>query len=146
MLHWPLVAYLLLISAIGQATARCVAPDSYVHDLGCSLGAASFSASRACQPNLCNIHAIDSSSDMVERGQRWINTFHLPNPITIRLGLAQDTVVNHASAVIMNFTLQLIEPDERRRILDKIYAGLNPGGVFSCRKRLATHSTQAINC
>ena len=32
--------------------------------------------------------------------------------------------------VVLNFTLQFLEPDDRQLLLDKIYKGLKPGGTL----------------
>ena len=35
-----------------------------------------------------------------------------------------------ASLVILNFTIQFLEPGDRQAILNKVYQGLNPGGAL----------------
>ena len=42
----------------------------------------------------------------------------------------QDTSIENATLVVLNFTLQFIPDDERHGILNKISAGLAPGGVL----------------
>ncbi|WP_252497049.1 carboxy-S-adenosyl-L-methionine synthase CmoA, partial [Escherichia coli] len=39
-------------------------------------------------------------------------------------------ILENASMVVLNFTLQFLEPSERQALLDKIYQGLNPGGAL----------------
>ncbi len=35
-----------------------------------------------------------------------------------------------ASVVVLNFTLQFLSPDDRYALLEKIHAGLRPGGIL----------------
>ena len=45
-------------------------------------------------------------------------------------GDIRDIAIENASMVVLNFTLQFLEPSERQALLDKIYQGLNPGGAL----------------
>ena len=45
-------------------------------------------------------------------------------------GDIRDIAIENASMVVLNFTLQFLEPPERQALLDKIYQGLNPGGAL----------------
>ncbi len=45
-------------------------------------------------------------------------------------GDIRDIDIQNASMVVLNFTLQFLVPDDRQRLLDKIYQGLNPGGAL----------------
>lgn len=38
--------------------------------------------------------------------------------------------IENASLVILNFTIQFLEPGDRQAILNKVYQGLNPGGAL----------------
>ncbi|MDC8831178.1 carboxy-S-adenosyl-L-methionine synthase CmoA [Alteromonas gilva] len=136
MINRSVPGYQTIIDTIGQLAASYVQPASMVYDLGCSLGAASLSVSRRCPAQHCEIVAVDSSAAMVERCKRKVGTFQLPNPIEVREGLAQTVAINNASMVIMNFTLQFIPPAERAAILQTIYDGLLPGGIFVLSEKI----------
>lgn len=47
-----------------------------------------------------------------------------------------DTEIRNASVVVMNFTLQFVEPGLRRPLLQKISRGLNPGGVLLLSEKI----------
>ncbi|MGL5770696.1 MAG: carboxy-S-adenosyl-L-methionine synthase CmoA, partial [Plesiomonas shigelloides] len=38
--------------------------------------------------------------------------------------------IENASMVVLNFTLQFLPPDDRQALLNRIYAGLRPGGAL----------------
>lgn len=134
--------YQTIIDNIGQLAANHVVAGSNVYDLGCSLGAASLSVSRHCAEQHCNIIAVDTSRAMVERCQRKIEAFQLPNPITVKQGYAQSENIITASMVIMNFTLQFIPPAERHVMIKQIYDGLLPGGIFVVSEKIRHDSEQ----
>ena len=47
-----------------------------------------------------------------------------------------DTEITNASMVVMNFTLQFIPMAQRLDLVEKIYAGLNPGGCLVISEKL----------
>ncbi|MDX7999454.1 carboxy-S-adenosyl-L-methionine synthase CmoA [Xenorhabdus sp. Reich] len=132
--------YSNIISMIGMLADRFVTPDSQIYDLGCSLGAATLSIRRTISANEhsagdrnangCRIIAVDNSSAMVERCRRHIDSFKASIPVEVIEQNILDTDIHNASMVVLNFTLQFLHPDERQKMLDKIYAGLKPGGVL----------------
>ena len=46
------------------------------------------------------------------------------------------TKISNASVVIMNFSLQFIALDSRKKLLKKIYDGLVPGGIFILSEKI----------
>lgn len=129
--------YQTIVSTIGEIAARHVKEGTRVFDLGCSLGAASFAVSRATAQTPCEIIGIDNSDAMVKRCQRVIQGFSLPNPISVACKKAQDVDITNASMVIMNFTLQFIPPEDRDAMIQKIFDGLNPGGVLVLSEKVS---------
>ena len=136
MIQRSVPGYETIIHTIGELARSTVTAHSNVYDLGCSLGAASLSIARATQDKTCRIIGVDSSSAMVERCKRVVQAFTLPNPIHIEQALAQDVVIENASMVVMNFTLQFIPPNDRSALLTKIYQGLNPGGILVLSEKI----------
>ncbi|PHM28127.1 carboxy-S-adenosyl-L-methionine synthase CmoA [Xenorhabdus innexi] len=122
--------YSNIISMIGMLASRFVAPDSQIYDLGCSLGAATLSIRRNIDIDGCRIIAVDNSPAMVERCRRHIDAFKAKTPVEVIEQDILDTDIQNASMVVLNFTLQFLQPDDRQKILNKIYAGLKPGGVL----------------
>lgn len=136
MIQRSIPGYETIIHTIGELAKANVKPNTNVYDLGCSLGAASLSIARATQDTDCNIIGIDSSQAMVERCKRMVQAFNLPNPVNIIQQNAQDTEIKNASLVVMNFTLQFIPPADRQALLQKIYNGLNDGGILILSEKI----------
>jgi len=130
MIQRSVPGYSNIISMIGMLAERFVQPDTQVYDLGCSLGAATLSIRRNIAHEGCKIIGVDNSPAMVERCRRHIDAYKAPTPVDIIEGDIRDIEIENASMVVLNFTMQFIEPPERQALLEKIHNGLNPGGAL----------------
>jgi tRNA (cmo5U34)-methyltransferase len=130
MIQRSVPGYSNIISMIGMLAERFVQPDTQVYDLGCSLGAATLSIRRNIAHEGCKIIGVDNSPAMVERCRRHIDAYKAPTPVEIIEGDIRDIEIENASMVVLNFTMQFIEPPERQALLEKIHKGLNPGGAL----------------
>jgi len=144
MIQRSVPGYETIVHTIGELAKSVVKPNTRVYDLGCSLGAASLSVARATQNLPCDIIGIDSSEAMVNRCRRMVQAFNLPNPVNIVHQNAQDSEIDNASMVVMNFTLQFIPPSDRTALLQKIYNGLNSEGILVLSEKIK-HPTIAGN-
>lgn len=130
MIQRSVPGYSNIISMIGMLAERFVQPDSQVYDLGCSLGAATLSMRRNIKVAGCNIIAVDNSPAMVERCRRHIDAFRAETPVEMIEADILDIKIENASMVVLNFTLQFLEPADRLRLLEQVYRGLRPGGAL----------------
>ncbi|MGF1806177.1 carboxy-S-adenosyl-L-methionine synthase CmoA, partial [Aliivibrio sifiae] len=130
MIQRSIPGYSNIISAIGMLAERYAKPHSTVYDLGCSLGAATLSMRRHINQEGCQIIGVDNSSAMVERCRLLINAYRSDTPVSIIEADIRDVDIKDASVVVLNFTLQFLAPIDRRALLEKIYAGLRPGGIL----------------
>ncbi len=130
MIQRSVPGYSNIISAIGMLAERFVTDNSNVYDLGCSLGAATLSMRRHINSQGNKIIAVDNSPAMVERCKLHIDAYRAQTPVEVIEADIRDIEINNASMVVLNFTLQFLTPEDRRALLEKIYAGLNPGGIL----------------
>lgn len=142
MIQRSVPGYSTIVDAIGQMAGRYAEADSNLYDLGCSLGAVSLAISRYVQTPGCKIIAVDNSAAMIERCQRHLQAFKSPVPIEVVCEDLQQVPIDNASMVVMNFTLQFIQPDQRAAILEKIFQGLKPGGVLVLSEKIRHPSEQ----
>lgn len=122
--------YSNIISAIGMLATRYVQDNSAVYDLGCSLGAATLSIRRNTQAKNCTIYAIDNSAAMVERCQLNVNAYRGDTKVKVIEADIRNIDIQDASMVVLNFTLQFLNPDDRLALLEKIFSGLRRGGIL----------------
>ncbi|MCV9880327.1 carboxy-S-adenosyl-L-methionine synthase CmoA [Brenneria izbisi] len=130
MIQRSVPGYSNIISMIGMLAERFVQPESQVYDLGCSLGAATLSMRRNIRVPGCKIIAVDNSPAMIKRCRNHIDAFRSTTPVDIIESDILDIEIENASMVVLNFTLQFLETANRQLLLNRIYQGLNPGGVL----------------
>jgi len=119
--------YELLLHVIGLYANVFAQPHSNIYDLGCSLGEVSQIIAEQTSGLDCAVIAVDNSLAMIKKcRQRYVKTVNIE-------WLCEDIQkvdIANASLVVLNLTLQFIELDKRQRMIDKIYQGLNQGGVL----------------
>ena len=142
MIQRSVPGYSTIVDAIGQMAGRYVQAGTQLYDLGCSLGAVSLAASRYIQVPDCKIIGVDNSEAMVERCQRHIQAFKSAVPIEVICDDLQNVAIQNASMVVMNFTLQFIEPGQRQAIIQGIFDGLKPGGILVLSEKIRHPSEQ----
>ncbi len=60
---------------------------------------------------------LPSTSAMIERCRRHIDAYKAPTPVDVIEGDIRDIAIENASMVVLNFTLQFLEPSERQALL-----------------------------
>lgn len=80
--------------------------------------------------------AVDTSEPMLARAKNRLDAYHSDFKTEFVLGDITKLPITNASLVVMNFVLQFVEPAARQALLEKIYAGLNPGGVFVLSEKI----------
>ncbi|WP_417549761.1 carboxy-S-adenosyl-L-methionine synthase CmoA [Methylophaga sp.] len=142
MIQRSVPGYGTLISNIGILAARYAQENSSCYDLGSSLGAVTLSMRQRIKAEGCQIIAVDNSAAMIERAEKIIAADNNRVPVELRCEDINQTLIENASVVVMNFTLQFIAPALRDDLIDKIYQGLKPGGVFILSEKLAFDSAE----
>lgn len=130
MIQRSVPGYANIISTIGMFTQRFATQGSNLYDLGCSLGAATLSMRRSIHVPDCHIIAVDNSDAMIDGCQRHLDAYKGDTPVELIKANIQDVEIENASVVVLNFTLQFLDPNDRQALLEKIYAGLNKGGIL----------------
>ena len=131
MLRRSIPGYEASIAAIGSLAGSCVQPGTNCYDLGCSLGAAALAMRRRVAVDGCRIIAIDNSPAMVTRCRELLDAEQPGGPdIELLLGDIRNAEIEHASLVVMNYTLQFLAPEHRDAMMRRIARGLVPDGVL----------------
>lgn len=128
--------YMNILNMIGDITARYAQPNSCCYDLGCSLGAATLSLRHNIAVDNCRIIGIDNSEAMIKRCQTNIDGDHSNISVSLKCSDIESTVIENASVVVLNFTLQFIAPSQRQAIIQRIYDGLLPGGILLISEKI----------
>lgn len=127
--------YQTMITAIGLLAGRFAKPHSVCYDLGCSLGAASFSMRQNIAVEDCKIIAVDNSQAMLSRFENVLTQTN--TPIELHCADIRNVKIENASMVVLNFTLQFLPVEDREKLLANIYDGLLPNGALIISEKLA---------
>ncbi len=130
MIRRSVPGYGLSLQMLSVIAAEYAQQGSKIYDLGCSLGASTLAVRHGIQVAGCRIVAVDASQAMVTSCQKHVDEDDGATPVDLLCADIQDMVIEDASIVILNFTLQFIPVAERTRLLRKIADGLRPDGVL----------------
>ena len=129
--------YATIVAMTGILARRHAVDGSRIYDLGCSLGAASAVMAHGLEERECAIVAVDSAPAMLERARVELAARGLEERIELVCTDIRQLEIRSASVVVLNFTLQFIDPDDRLDLLQRIRAGLLPGGVLLLAEKVA---------
>jgi len=128
--------YSTIIHMVGQLAERYAQSSSRCYDLGCSLGASSLAMRHRVTAANVSIVAVDNSEDMIERCRQVFAADSGEVDVELHCQDLEQTQIEQASVVVLNFTLQFIAPSERSALIRKIYQGMLPGGVLVLSEKL----------
>lgn len=129
MIERSVPGYGLVLQLIGVLAEKYGQQGTRAYDLGCSLGASTLQLRRHI-PDGCHVVGVDNSEAMVSRCTANLGRDHSAATYEILLEDLRETKIENASIVILNFTLQFVPDEERQKILARISAGLNKGGIL----------------
>ena len=144
MIRRSVPGYGLIVPMIGLLARRYAQANSRLYDLGCSLGAASLAMQSAVQAEHVEILAVDNSPHMIRQLEQRLETAAVDASIPIS-PVRQDileTQIENASVVVLNFTLQFIEPAAREQLLKRVADGLLPGGILVLSEKILFEDPQ----
>lgn len=136
MIQRSVPGYSTIIDNIGLIAKQFAQNNSNIYDLGCSLGAASLVMRRQIDGKNCQIIAVDNSTAMVEKCQLHLNAFKSDVPVSVLCDDILSTPMEKASVVVLNFTMQFIDPVQRDNLIAKIYQAMLPGSVLILSEKL----------
>lgn len=139
MIQRSVPGYATVVAISGVLAEHYAQENSRIYDLGCSLGATTFAMATRMQAikRCCDIVAVDNSQAMLQGLQQLLNKEGFDNSVECRLEDIAETEIRNASMVTLNYTLQFIPVSERLALLQKIYEGMNPGGVLVLSEKIA---------
>jgi len=136
MIRRSVPGYETIIPITGLLAARHVstlpAESRRVYDLGCSLGASTLALLGQLGDSAASIIGVDSSAPMLERARMLVGDAR----VSFLHADIRELEFEPAAAVLLNFVLQFITPDERGALLKRIRACIAPAGVLVVSEKL----------
>ncbi|MEE4216907.1 MAG: carboxy-S-adenosyl-L-methionine synthase CmoA [Xanthomonadales bacterium] len=138
MINRSIPGYGTIVPMIGMLARRYARPDTRLYDLGCSLGAVTLAMRNAVTVKGARIVAVDNSAEMVAGLRNTLQEHPDPAlpPVELRQEDIRDTPVIQASVVVLNFTLQFVDPAHRNTLLERIANGLETGGILVLSEKI----------
>lgn len=135
MVNRSIPGYATILGMIGVIAERYFQPGTDIYDLGCSLGGASIAMAQQLAGQKFTLKAVDNSQAMIRGLHQRLSTEQYDN-IQCHCADILDIGVENASVVVLNFTMQFIAPEKRQQLLDRIHAGLRPGGILVVSEKI----------
>jgi tRNA (cmo5U34)-methyltransferase len=104
-------------------------PGTRVFDLGCSTATTFLGLDPHLPPDVAFV-GIDSSPDMLKKASEKLAQAHVSRHCELRCESLENVVVEDASVVILNLTLQFVRPIHRPQVIRRIASGLVEGGCL----------------
>jgi tRNA (cmo5U34)-methyltransferase len=136
--------YQLVIEMTAEILGRSLQAGDSVYDLGCSTGTTLLYLARILHSKNLRFVGVDNSQAMLDKAARKARMFSMGDRIVFSDMDITRTVISGAGAVILNYTLQFIQPAVRLEFLKNIHNGLRPGGVLVLSEKVVSRD-QAIN-
>jgi tRNA (cmo5U34)-methyltransferase len=96
------------------------------------------------QPNVTLI-AVDNAAPMIERCRSNVAADLSPSQVELRCEDIQLTHIENASLIALNYTLQFVALQQRVGLIEKLYAGMNEGGVLILSEKVQLNPATAQN-
>lgn len=145
MINRSVPGYSSILQTLPQLVRRYAKNNTHLYDLGCSLGAATLAMRKGCEHlGNCNMIAVDNSEPMIERAGLHLGGFKSQVPVELRCEDINETRIENASVVVLNFTLQFVPPEKRETMIQRIYDGMTDGGVLLIAEKFR-HTDDTMN-
>ena len=134
--------YKQMIELIGLAGRKYPVINSNVYDLGCSTGAVTLSIASNLKSESVKIFSIDNSQEMIEQCGK--NLSDTEANIQYICDDIENIQFENASLIVLNLTLQFINPKNRSDLIERIFKSLLPGGALIISEKII-HENEEIN-
>ena len=102
--------------------------STYIYDLGCSTGSLLIKLAKILKPSAnIKLIGVDNSPAMLKKAEEALKNSPLPCEL-VEENLNENLTIINASVVVLNYTLQFVQPENRDSVLQNIYNGLISGG------------------
>ena len=134
--------YKQMIELIGLAGRKYPVINSNVYDLGCSTGAVTLSIASNLKSASVKIFSIDNSQEMLNQCSK--NLLSTDANIQYICDDIENIQFENASLIVLNLTLQFINPKNRSDLIERIFKSLLPGGALIISEKII-HENEEIN-
>ena len=132
--------YKQMIELIGLAGRNYPVINSNVYDLGCSTGAVTLSITSNLKSESIKIFSIDNSQEMLNQCSK--NLLGTEANIQYICNDIENIQFENASLIVLNLTLQFINPQYRSDLIKRIFKSLLPGGALIISEKIINENEE----
>ncbi len=130
--------YSQVIEMTGEILDRLLETGDTVYDLGCSTGTTLLYLARMLEGKNLKFIGMDNSQAMLDKASRKARMFSMADRILFRHQDITRTEIAGAGGIILNYTLQFIQPALRQEFLSEIHGRLRSGGVLILSEKVVS--------
>lgn len=142
MIRRSVPGYGQILAMLGPLARRHLRHGGLVLDLGCSLGASGLALAGQLPTDAFRYLGVDLSPAMVERARHTLNAEYPDHDMRVEQGDLRRLDYPPADMIVLNFTLQFLDPGERDSVLAQAFAALAPGGVLVLSEKIVAGDEQ----
>ena len=116
-----------------------------VIDLGCSTGTSLIHLAQSLPDKNMELIGVDNSEAMLAKCDEKLAKLQLQQTIETRLSDVRQFEFSEASIVLMNYTLQFVEVENRLGLLSRIRDSMRPGGFLLVSEKVIHHQPNVDN-
>lgn len=125
---------------VGELTKTYYQPQTSIYDLGCSTGIGLYALTRYIESASVKLIGVDSSEAMITKAQERLAQLPESYQVELRCEDILETPIANASVVLMDYTLQFIQPDRRPIFLKRLFEGILPNGILLISEKVKASS------
>jgi len=142
MIRRSVPGYGQILAMLGLIARRHLRHGAHVYDLGCSLGAGGLALAGHLPRDAFQLTGVDLSPAMVKRARETLAEEYPDHDIEIIEGDIRTLDYRASGMIVLNFTLQFLDPGEREALLVRLYEALEPGGVLVLSEKIKAGDEQ----
>ncbi len=144
MLNRSVPYYSEIIKRQSQLTQEHYQIGSQIYDLGCSHGNLGVLILNQIKKRTINLIGVDNSKPMIEKYTRRLKGLTYHHNVNLICGALEEVIIENASVVLINLTLQFLNVEKRNDLIKKVYNGLKPNGILLLTEKII-HESESID-
>lgn len=128
--------YREVIQLTASAADKFLSDQARVYDIGCSTGNTLLFIAKTLRDKNVKLIGIDPSESMLKKAEEKASVYTYSHDIEFLKGSCEDFQFEQADMIILNYTLQFINPEDRKSIISRLHEALKPGGILILSEKL----------
>ncbi|MFC1844487.1 carboxy-S-adenosyl-L-methionine synthase CmoA [Thermodesulfobacteriota bacterium] len=133
--------YKQVIEMTAEILNRSLRAGDTVYDLGCSTGTTLIAMAARLETENLKFVGIDNSKAMLDKATRKAEMFSMADRIDFQEMDITRTDLSGAGGIMLNYTMQFINPSIRVQFLKTVYNGLRSNGVLILSEKVVSRDT-----